>query len=101
MTYKKLCELKALDEGVLLGIRVDDVNLVVLRVGGRIHAYEDQCAHRGVKLSHGMLVGNALLCPAHHWQYDATTGKGVTQPLVQLKKFEIKVDGDDVLVRLA
>lgn len=38
---------------------------------GQIHALEDRCPHRQVKLSHGAVVGQNLECAYHAWQFDA------------------------------
>lgn len=37
---------------------------------GQIHALEDRCPHRQVKLSHGLVVGDRLECAYHGWQFD-------------------------------
>ena len=100
MSYIKICELKDFGAAKHLGVRAGSVNLVVIHLDGAVHAYEDQCAHRGVKLSFGSLNGGVLQCPAHQWEYNAATGQGITQPLAQLRKFAARLDGDDVLVDL-
>jgi len=38
---------------------------------GKVHALEDRCPHRQVKLSHGAVVGQNLECAYHAWQFDA------------------------------
>lgn len=38
---------------------------------GKVHALEDRCPHRQVKLSHGAVVGQKLQCAYHAWQFDA------------------------------
>jgi len=35
---------------------------------GQIHALEDRCPHRQVKLSHGQVIGNELECAYHGWR---------------------------------
>jgi phenylpropionate dioxygenase-like ring-hydroxylating dioxygenase large terminal subunit len=37
---------------------------------GAVHALEDRCAHRQLKLSKGKVEGNNLLCTYHGWEYD-------------------------------
>ncbi|MCU0535642.1 MAG: aromatic ring-hydroxylating dioxygenase subunit alpha [Hydrococcus sp. Prado102] len=36
---------------------------------GKIHALEDRCPHRQVKLSHGQVIGNQLECAYHGWRF--------------------------------
>ena len=47
--------------------------------GGEIHALEDRCPHRLVKLSHGRLVDGQLECTYHGWCFD-TAGQCVRIP---------------------
>ncbi|MBW4612302.1 MAG: aromatic ring-hydroxylating dioxygenase subunit alpha [Desmonostoc vinosum HA7617-LM4] len=46
---------------------------------GKIHALEDRCPHRQVKLSHGQVVGNELECTYHGWRFNAN-GECVAVP---------------------
>ncbi|WP_193198434.1 aromatic ring-hydroxylating oxygenase subunit alpha [Nostoc sp. MG11] len=38
---------------------------------GKIHALEDRCPHRQVKLSHGQVMGNELECAYHGWRFNS------------------------------
>lgn len=38
---------------------------------GKVHALEDRCPHRQVKLSQGRTVGSQLECAYHGWRFDA------------------------------
>jgi len=45
--------------------------LVIYRDGqGQIHAMEDRCPHRQVKLSEGKVQGDHLVCAYHGWAFD-------------------------------
>ena len=37
---------------------------------GKIHALEDRCPHRQVKLSHGKVIGDNLECAYHGWRFN-------------------------------
>ncbi|MBD2137079.1 aromatic ring-hydroxylating dioxygenase subunit alpha [Anabaena sp. FACHB-1237] len=39
---------------------------------GKIHALEDRCPHRQVKLSHGNIVNNEIECIYHGWRFNNT-----------------------------
>ncbi|MBD2593000.1 aromatic ring-hydroxylating dioxygenase subunit alpha [Nostoc spongiaeforme FACHB-130] len=39
---------------------------------GKIHALEDRCPHRQVKLSHGQVVANELECAYHGWRFNSS-----------------------------
>lgn len=38
---------------------------------GKVHAIEDRCAHRQLRLSAGFVEGDSLACCYHGWAYDA------------------------------
>jgi hypothetical protein len=46
---------------------------------GQIHALEDRCPHRQVRLSHGQVVGDRLQCAYHGWCFDPS-GECVAVP---------------------
>ncbi|MBD2486408.1 aromatic ring-hydroxylating dioxygenase subunit alpha [Aulosira sp. FACHB-615] len=39
---------------------------------GKIHALEDRCPHRQVKLSHGQAIANELECAYHGWRFNSS-----------------------------
>jgi len=66
---------------------------------GELHAMEDRCAHRQIKLSKGQVVGDRLVCDYHGWEYDPS-GKlakiphelfGHKMPQCKLKNFAVRV----------
>ncbi|MFB8790895.1 MAG: aromatic ring-hydroxylating dioxygenase subunit alpha [Potamolinea sp.] len=46
---------------------------------GTVHALEDRCPHRQVKLSHGRVIGKYLECAYHGWQFHSN-GECVAVP---------------------
>jgi len=55
-----------------LGITLWNQAIVVYRDNtGKIHALEDRCPHRQVKLSHGKVINNQIECAYHGWQFNA------------------------------
>jgi len=39
-----------------------------------------------------------VTCPWHGWRHDVTSGEKVANPEIRIEKFEVRVEGDDVLV---
>jgi len=58
----------------------DDMRLVLVRVGDRIHALAGTCTHRGGPLADGRLSGARLTCPWHGWMFDVRTGQCLFPP---------------------
>ncbi|HLL79203.1 MAG TPA: Rieske (2Fe-2S) protein, partial [Ktedonobacteraceae bacterium] len=57
-------------EGQPVGVRLLEEDLVLWRVGEKIHAWRDLCLHRGTRLSLGKIEQNCLVCPYHGWTYN-------------------------------
>jgi nitrite reductase/ring-hydroxylating ferredoxin subunit len=55
---------------VVMPIVVGGRDLVLWRsASGRLAAWTDRCPHRGMRLSHGFVRGDALSCIYHGWSY--------------------------------
>jgi len=65
-------------------------------------AVADACPHMGASLADGTLEDGVVTCPWHGWRYDAASGKGLppARPWACVRTFEVKLEGDDVLVRI-
>jgi len=61
-------------------VTADGTDLVLLRVDGRLHAYDGQCPHQGALLGEGELDGGVLVCRNHRWRFDARTGERIGGP---------------------
>jgi nitrite reductase/ring-hydroxylating ferredoxin subunit len=80
---------------------VDRIEIALVNLGGEFFAVDDVCTHAYASLSEGALIGGELECPLHGGCFDARTGaaKGgiVTE---DLRRFAVRVEGDDVLISL-
>jgi phenylpropionate dioxygenase-like ring-hydroxylating dioxygenase large terminal subunit len=63
--------------------RLLGIELVAFRdERGRPRVASNQCPHRGASLSMGRVVGDAIECPYHGWQWDGGTGRCQRIPAV-------------------
>src|SRR5437588_7945359 len=82
-------------------LEVEDRIVVLFRVGGEFFCIDDVCTHDGGPLSEGRLDDHAIACPRHGAKFDIRTGKALTMPAtVDTAAHEVKIEGEDVLVRL-
>ena len=64
-----------LPNGVVMAGHWNDTELAVWRsASGRLAAWRDRCAHRGMRLSHGFVRGETLACIYHGWVYGSDGG---------------------------
>ena len=65
---------------------VGEHGVVVCRVNGQLHAFDDNCSHRDARLSEGRFRGTTITCPVHGAQFDVRTGEHrcapATSPIV-------------------
>ncbi|HET7295462.1 MAG TPA: Rieske (2Fe-2S) protein [Vicinamibacteria bacterium] len=79
---------------------VDGRPVALFNVGGVFHALSNRCVHRGGPLGQGVLDGATVVCPWHAWTYDVTTGISSVNPDLKVARYETKVEGGDVFVRV-
>lgn len=85
-------------------VEVDERLIVVIHAAGHFYALDDVCTHDGGPLSEGSVDGQAgtIACPRHGAKFDVKTGAALTMPATKpTVAHEIKVDGDQVFVRLS
>ena len=75
--------------------------IALFNIEGQFHALDGVCPHAGGPLGKGTVSGCQVTCPWHGWQFDVTTGKHGLNPNLSHERFEITVEGDDVLVEIS
>lgn len=86
--------------GESIEVRVRGKAVCLANVEGRLVAVGNICAHQGAPLSAGAIDEGKLVCPWHGWRFDPHTGKSEHYPDMAVPVYELKVVGDDVLVRV-
>jgi 3-phenylpropionate/trans-cinnamate dioxygenase ferredoxin subunit len=82
-------------------VDVDDRLIVLLHFGGEFFAIDDVCTHDGGPLGEGKLEDHTIACPRHGAKFDIRTGNALTMPATRpTHVHEVRIDGDDVLVRV-
>jgi nitrite reductase/ring-hydroxylating ferredoxin subunit/uncharacterized membrane protein len=93
----------ALDASMLLDGRpaaalVGDVEIVLVRRNGTIHALADRCSHRGGALHEGELEGDCIECPLHGTRFhleDGSVARGPSaypQPVYEAREREGRIE---------
>jgi 3-phenylpropionate/trans-cinnamate dioxygenase ferredoxin component len=83
-------------------VEIDDRLVVVIHTAGHFYAIDDVCTHDGGPLGEGDLEGLTIACPRHGAKFDIRDGRALTMPATKATKtHDVKVVGDDVLVKLS
>src|SRR4051794_350006 len=99
--FVKVGPKKNFPEGSAHGVQVNGQDVCIVNLNGQFHAFHDRCTHAESLLSPGELEGEELMCPLHGARFSVKTGEPLTLPAVKpVKIYEVKTEGDDVLVKL-
>ena len=99
MSFTKVCTVDDLWEGEMEAFTVDGHEvLLVCAEGGEIKAFQGICPHQDIALVEGKFDGKKLICRAHLWQFDASSGQGINPDDCALAAYPVRLDGDDVYV---
>jgi nitrite reductase/ring-hydroxylating ferredoxin subunit/Fe-S cluster biogenesis protein NfuA len=99
--WLRASSLAAIPEGGVRAVEVQQRSVLLHRAGGRVSAFENQCAHLGMPLDDGAVEAGVLTCSHHGFRFLLETGECLTAPEVQLVTHAVRVVGDTVEVRLS
>ncbi|MCG8460722.1 MAG: NifU family protein [Holophagales bacterium] len=103
--------LSELEHGRLFRLDLPTASVVLLRLGERVQAFRNACAHQGLPIDGGRVdcddegCGDeswddaTLTCPWHGFRFDAVSGECLTAPQAQLEPFPLRVEDGVVWVR--
>ncbi len=75
--------------------------IALFNVDGQYFAIDNTCPHEDGPLGEGTLCGSVVTCPLHAYEFDVTSGECLTEAVYRVECYEVRVDGDDILVRLS
>jgi nitrite reductase (NADH) small subunit len=88
-------------EGEAKEFETGDRQICVAMANGKLSAMNNLCPHRGGPLGQGLVEEGKIVCPWHAWTFDLATGVVVHSADARVMLYELKVEGEDVLVGLS
>jgi nitrite reductase/ring-hydroxylating ferredoxin subunit len=73
--------------------------ILLLRVRGELHAFDNACPHEGNPLADGDVLGDVLECAYHGWRFDLGTGACLLGDGAA-RRYPAEVVGDELRIRL-
>jgi nitrite reductase/ring-hydroxylating ferredoxin subunit len=73
--------------------------VAVFRQGESFYAVGDRCPHMGAAMSGGRITRGIIRCHMHGWQFDVRTGECKTKHWARLPRYEVRIQGNDILLR--
>jgi nitrite reductase (NADH) small subunit len=111
---------QGLDEGRIVLVEADGVEIGVWKVLGQVRAFENRCPHQGGPVCYGQLLGQQeavldehqrvmgerfsserfnVVCPWHGWSYDALSGENIADARFRLRPCQVEARPEGVFVR--
>jgi len=99
MSLEKVATTGEIAAGHMIGVKIDDIGVLVANVGGKYYAISSNCTHKNCNLSKGSLSGEIVTCPCHGSQFNVTNGEVVRGPAQKAESvFNVVLEGDLIMV---
>ncbi len=98
--FVKVAAVTEIQPGQGKAVAVADREIALFNCGGQFYAIDNTCPHHGGPLGDGDLDGSVVTCPWHGWRFDVRTGVSPVVPSAKVNRFEVKVEGNDILVAI-
>ena len=101
--WVRVASVGELPERGLVHVEAEGEQVVLVATGdGAYYALKDRCSHADFPLSDGELIDDERLeCQYHGAKFDVASGRAVALPAIRpVKTYEVKVEGDDLLIDL-
>jgi nitrite reductase/ring-hydroxylating ferredoxin subunit len=96
--FVRMATLSELPVGGTKEVEFEGRVYALFNVEGEISVIDGICPHQGGPLVDGSLEGTTVTCPWHGWQFDVRSGRSPLGPKIKQAVFEVRIDGEDVLV---
>jgi len=84
----------------VIEVTVGEDLYAICNVGGTLRALSGVCLHQGGPLGQGQIAAGRVICPWHGWEWDCRTGENPDDPTERVATFEVKVEGQDILLQV-
>ena len=96
--YVRVAHTGELEPGAGKTVDVNGTPVALFNVDGVYHAIHNTCPHEDGSLGDGGLSHAIVICPLHDYEFDVTSGRCLTEPAYSVERFEVRVEGDNILI---
>ncbi|RAS28424.1 MULTISPECIES: FAD-dependent oxidoreductase [unclassified Pseudomonas] len=99
MTQHAVARLDQLDPKRPLRVQAGNEEMILIRQGDQVHAYQGNCPHEGAPLEEGVICGGLLVCPWHKAAFAVDEGAVCEPPaLTGLRRYRAWLKDGEVWV---
>ena len=97
MAFKQVGKVSEIEKGTAVLYNLDDREIAVFNVDGKLYALDDYCSHEEGSLSEGYLKGCEVECPIHGARFNVKTGEVTEEPAVlPVDSFPVRIVDDNI-----
>lgn len=97
----KIVEAETLIPGQMLGITLENKQILLANINGDIYAIDNQCSHEDALLYNGALKGDCVECPLHGSRFSFKTGQPMEEPATEpVQTYSVSREPDGVYITL-
>lgn len=105
MTWFKVGDTTSINDAGLVKAKVNDEEILVIRIKDNYYATSCYCTHEDYDLSEGFVDEGKLICPNHFATFEPSDGSVVSPPedsddIPPLKSHKIKIENNEIFVDL-
>jgi nitrite reductase/ring-hydroxylating ferredoxin subunit len=98
----KVADTRSTPPGTVIVVKgIDIVDICLVNANGNYYAVSSVCTHIGGPLSKCDVENEHIICPWHKAYFDLKDGRGFFPARRPLRKFDVRVDGQDVYITVA
>jgi len=98
VAFQRATYLSNIQDGELLGTTVAGVDLVLVRQGDIVRAFQRRCPHQGADLADGIVSRGYLICALHAWRFSLADGSLDLEPNTCLRTYPVRIEDGAVYV---
>ncbi len=100
--FVQIAPLGDLPNGERLFVEVDEKQIVIFNIGGKLYALGDVCSHDDGPLGDGEIEGMDIICPRHGARFDIRTGEALLLPAaVDIPAYPVRIVNGMIEVGIA
>ncbi|MGI9534516.1 MAG: Rieske (2Fe-2S) protein [Thermodesulfobacteriota bacterium] len=99
--FHKVANTSEILDGEVKEFVVDNISIAICNRNNNFYAFRDECSHEAFPLSDGYLEDDNIICMYHGAEFDVKTGEALCLPAIEpIDVYDIKIDGDEILVKI-
>lgn len=97
-TFVQVADKRSIPLGKAISVVVGRYDVAIFNAAGVFYAYENVCPHQGAPIVDGAIDETSVTCSWHAWCFDLRTGKLTLGEYAELRRFDLKVEGDALFI---